>query len=44
MFLLWSFFLIHIILEVRSPNFWLGTMIAPIAMLTHVFATLGIPK
>nr|AND47956.1 protein involved in cytochrome c biogenesis [Sphagnum aongstroemii] len=44
MFLSWSFSLIHIILEVRSPNFWLGTITAPSAMLTHAFATLGIPK
>jgi ABC-type transport system involved in cytochrome c biogenesis permease subunit len=44
MFLSWSFSLIHIILEVWSPNFWLGTIIAPSAMLTHAFATLDIPK
>jgi hypothetical protein len=44
MFLSWSFSLIHIILEVQSPDFWLGTIIAPNALLTHVFATLDIPK
>jgi len=44
MFLSWSFSLIHIILEVRSPIFWLGTITALSAMLTHAFATLGIPK
>jgi hypothetical protein len=44
MFLSWSFSLIHIILKVQSPNFWLGTITAPSAMLTHAFATLGIPK
>jgi hypothetical protein len=31
-------------LEVRSPIFWLGTITALSAMLTHAFATLGIPK
>nr|YP_009531801.1 heme attachment to plastid cytochrome c [Leiosporoceros dussii]AXZ70875.1 heme attachment to plastid cytochrome c [Leiosporoceros dussii] len=43
MFLSWSFSLIHIVSEIRSRNDWLGIITAPIAMLTHGFATLGLP-
>ena len=44
MFLSWSLSLIHIILEVQNQNDWIGIITAPSAMLTHAFATLGIPK
>ncbi|KAG6540012.1 hypothetical protein Mapa_018594 [Marchantia paleacea] len=44
MFLSWSFTLIHLILENKSKNTWLGIITAPSAMLTHGFATLSLPK
>nr|QYB18678.1 cytochrome c biogenesis protein CcsA [Conocephalum conicum]QYB18765.1 cytochrome c biogenesis protein CcsA [Conocephalum conicum] len=44
MFLSWSFTLIHLILENKSQNTWLGIITAPSAMLTHGFATLSLPK
>eukprot|EP01018_Ginkgo_biloba_P040883 Gb_33050 [translate_table: standard] len=45
MFLSWSSSVIHIVLEVRSQNNrWLGAITAPSAMLTHGFATLGLPE
>nr|WIA67779.1 cytochrome c heme attachment protein [Apopellia endiviifolia] len=44
MFLSWSLTLIHLILENRSRNNWLGIITAPSAMFAHGFATLGIPK
>nr|AEQ37170.1 cytochrome c biogenesis protein [Ginkgo biloba] len=45
MFLSWSSSVIHIVLEVRSQNIrWLGAITAPSAMLTHGFATLGLPE
>nr|BDD17434.1 putative cytochrome-c synthesis associated protein [Takakia lepidozioides] len=44
MFLSWSLSLIHTILEVQNKSDWLGIITAPSAMLTHAFATLGIPK
>nr|YP_008965083.1 cytochrome c biogenesis protein [Agathis dammara]BAK86756.1 cytochrome c biogenesis protein [Agathis dammara]BAO19767.1 cytochrome c biogenesis protein [Agathis dammara]BCK52040.1 cytochrome c biogenesis protein [Agathis dammara] len=44
MFLSWSSSVIHIVLEVRSQDSrWLGAITAPCAMLTHGFATLGLP-
>nr|QYB22064.1 cytochrome c heme attachment protein [Phyllocladus trichomanoides]BBF91078.1 cytochrome c biogenesis protein [Phyllocladus aspleniifolius] len=45
MFLSWSSSLIHILIEVRSQNTrWLGAITATSAMLTHGFATLGLPE
>nr|QNH93668.1 cytochrome c heme attachment protein [Christensenia aesculifolia] len=45
MFLSWSLSLLHINLELKSrKNYWLGAITAPSAMLTHSFATLGLPK
>nr|YP_009032870.1 cytochrome c heme attachment protein [Osmundastrum cinnamomeum]AHA59603.1 cytochrome c heme attachment protein [Osmundastrum cinnamomeum] len=44
MFLSWSFSLLHIILGLRNQNDWLGAVTAPGAMLTHGFATLGLPE
>lgn len=44
MFLSWSFTLIHLILENKSQNTWLGIITAPSAMLAHGFATLSLPK
>nr|YP_009973907.1 cytochrome c heme attachment protein [Danaea sellowiana]QNH93758.1 cytochrome c heme attachment protein [Danaea sellowiana] len=45
MFLSWSLSLLHINLELKSQNNdWLGVITAPSAMLTHSFATLGLPK
>lgn len=45
MFLSWSSSVIHIVLEVRSQkNRGLGAITAPSAMLTHGFATSGLPK
>nr|YP_009863104.1 putative cytochrome-c synthesis associated protein [Anthoceros agrestis]QKD76559.1 putative cytochrome-c synthesis associated protein [Anthoceros agrestis] len=43
MFLSWSFCLIHIVSEIGSKNDWLGIIIVLIAMLTHGFATVGLP-
>nr|YP_011031979.1 cytochrome c heme attachment protein [Huperzia kunmingensis]WRB01177.1 cytochrome c heme attachment protein [Huperzia kunmingensis]WRB01264.1 cytochrome c heme attachment protein [Huperzia selago] len=50
MFLSWSLCLIHIIVENsiivgnKSKINWLGTITVPSAMLTHGFATLGLPR
>lgn len=45
MFLSWSSSVFHILLEVRNPDDrWLGAITAPSAMLTHGFATLGLPE
>nr|YP_009240191.1 heme attachment to plastid cytochrome c [Sciadopitys verticillata]AMO00704.1 heme attachment to plastid cytochrome c [Sciadopitys verticillata]BAK86703.1 cytochrome c biogenesis protein [Sciadopitys verticillata]BAW34610.1 cytochrome c biogenesis protein [Sciadopitys verticillata]BCK60779.1 cytochrome c biogenesis protein [Sciadopitys verticillata] len=45
MFLSWSSSVIHILLEVRNQDTrWLGAITAPSAMLTHGFATLGLPE
>ena len=45
MFLSWSSSVFHIVLEVRSrDDRWLGAITAPSAMLTHGFATLGLPE
>nr|YP_007474858.1 cytochrome c biogenesis protein [Taxus mairei]YP_009388064.1 cytochrome c biogenesis protein [Taxus baccata]YP_009576049.1 cytochrome c biogenesis protein [Taxus wallichiana]YP_009578219.1 cytochrome c biogenesis protein [Taxus phytonii]YP_009578465.1 cytochrome c biogenesis protein [Taxus cuspidata]YP_009578547.1 cytochrome c biogenesis protein [Taxus canadensis]YP_009578711.1 cytochrome c biogenesis protein [Taxus calcicola]YP_010744325.1 cytochrome c biogenesis protein [Taxus wallichia len=44
MFLSWSSCIIHIIIVVRGQDtWWLGAITAPSAMLTHGFATLGLP-
>nr|YP_009667777.1 CcsA [Schistochila macrodonta]QCW58552.1 CcsA [Schistochila macrodonta] len=43
MFLSWGLTLTHLILENRSKNSWLAVITAPSAMLTHGFATLGLP-
>nr|BBF90980.1 cytochrome c biogenesis protein [Lepidothamnus intermedius] len=44
MFLSWSSSLIHILIEVRGQDTrWLGAITATSAMLTHGFATLGLP-
>nr|YP_009667943.1 CcsA [Radula japonica]QCW58718.1 CcsA [Radula japonica] len=44
MFLSWSLTVIHLSLENKSNNNWLGIITAPSAMLTHGFATLGLPQ
>nr|YP_009700993.1 cytochrome c heme attachment protein [Manoao colensoi]QEQ14199.1 cytochrome c heme attachment protein [Manoao colensoi] len=45
MFLSWSSSLIHILIEVRGQyTRWLGVITATSAMLTHGFATLGLPE
>nr|YP_009427086.1 cytochrome c heme attachment protein [Macrothelypteris torresiana]ASU95729.1 cytochrome c heme attachment protein [Macrothelypteris torresiana]QBA55992.1 cytochrome c heme attachment protein [Macrothelypteris torresiana] len=44
MFPSWSFSLSYVILEVRNQNGLSGAIIAPGAMLTHAFATLGLPE
>nr|QJQ36562.1 cytochrome c heme attachment protein [Pyrrosia lingua]QJQ36738.1 cytochrome c heme attachment protein [Pyrrosia lingua]QJQ36826.1 cytochrome c heme attachment protein [Pyrrosia lingua] len=44
MFLSWSFSLLHVILEFRNQNGLSGPITAPSAMLTHAFATLGLPE
>nr|YP_010518266.1 cytochrome c heme attachment protein [Dryopteris deparioides]UXN84584.1 cytochrome c heme attachment protein [Dryopteris deparioides] len=44
MFLSWSFSLSYIMLEVRNQNGLSGAITAPSAMLTHAFATLGLPE
>nr|YP_008082458.1 cytochrome c heme attachment protein [Taiwania flousiana]AGL11304.1 cytochrome c heme attachment protein [Taiwania flousiana]AVR43494.1 cytochrome c heme attachment protein [Taiwania cryptomerioides] len=44
MFLSWTSSMIHIVIEVRGQDaWWLGAITAPSAMLTHGFATLGLP-
>nr|AHZ58013.1 heme attachment to plastid cytochrome c [Dicksonia squarrosa] len=43
MFLSWSFSLSYIILKVGNRNDWSGAVTAPGAMLTHAFATSGLP-
>nr|YP_010395730.1 cytochrome c heme attachment protein [Cyathea lepifera]QKV46602.1 cytochrome c heme attachment protein [Cyathea lepifera]UQJ73805.1 cytochrome c heme attachment protein [Cyathea lepifera] len=43
MFLSWSFSLSYIILKIRHQNEWSGAVTAPGAMLTHAFATSGLP-
>lgn len=44
MFLSWGLTLIHLIVESKSKNSWLGIITAPSAMLAHGFATLGLPR
>lgn len=44
MFPSWSFSLLYVILEVRNQNGLSGAITAPGAMLTHAFATLGLPE
>nr|YP_010117384.1 cytochrome c heme attachment protein [Microsorum cuspidatum]QPM99651.1 cytochrome c heme attachment protein [Microsorum cuspidatum] len=44
MFLSWSFSLLYVILEFKNQNRLSGTIIAPGAVLTHAFATLGLPE
>nr|YP_009774249.1 cytochrome c biogenesis protein [Pyrrosia subfurfuracea]QIZ74859.1 cytochrome c biogenesis protein [Pyrrosia subfurfuracea] len=44
MFLSWSFSLLYVILEFRNQNGLSGPITAPSAMLTHAFATLGLPE
>uniref|UniRef100_A0AB39U2W2 Cytochrome c biogenesis protein CcsA n=1 Tax=Ophioglossum hongii TaxID=3238578 RepID=A0AB39U2W2_9MONI len=44
MFLSWSLSLLNLFLNHREQNAWLSAIIAPSAMLTHSFATLGLPK
>nr|QXO90698.1 cytochrome c heme attachment protein [Pyrrosia assimilis] len=44
MFISWSFSLLHVILEFRNQNGLSGQITAPSAMLTHAFATLGLPE
>lgn len=43
-FLSWCLCLIHLVVEFQYQNEWIGVITAPSAMLTHAFATLGIPK
>nr|BCB64050.1 cytochrome c biogenesis protein [Chamaecyparis obtusa var. formosana]BCB64133.1 cytochrome c biogenesis protein [Chamaecyparis obtusa var. formosana]BCB64216.1 cytochrome c biogenesis protein [Chamaecyparis obtusa var. formosana]BCB64299.1 cytochrome c biogenesis protein [Chamaecyparis obtusa var. formosana]BCB64382.1 cytochrome c biogenesis protein [Chamaecyparis obtusa var. formosana] len=44
MFLSWTSSMIHIVIELRGQDaWWLGAITAPSAMLTHGFATLGLP-
>nr|YP_010038625.1 cytochrome c heme attachment protein [Drynaria acuminata]QOY24976.1 cytochrome c heme attachment protein [Drynaria acuminata] len=44
MFPSWSFSLLYVILEFRNQNGLSGAITAPGAMLTHAFATLGLPE
>nr|YP_007374845.1 cytochrome c biogenesis protein ccsA [Ophioglossum californicum]AGC26758.1 cytochrome c biogenesis protein ccsA [Ophioglossum californicum]QXF60131.1 cytochrome c biogenesis protein [Ophioglossum vulgatum] len=44
MFLSWSVSLLNILLGHRDENVWVGAIIAPSAMLTQGFATLGLPE
>nr|YP_009427701.1 cytochrome c heme attachment protein [Woodsia polystichoides]ASU96344.1 cytochrome c heme attachment protein [Woodsia polystichoides] len=44
MFLSWSFSFLYVISEVKNQNGFSGAITAPGAMLTHVFATLGLPE
>nr|QKV47149.1 cytochrome c heme attachment protein [Tectaria decurrens] len=44
MFPSWSFSLLYIILEFKNQNGLSGAIAAPGAMLTHAFATLGLPE
>nr|YP_009426125.1 cytochrome c heme attachment protein [Diplaziopsis cavaleriana]ASU94765.1 cytochrome c heme attachment protein [Diplaziopsis cavaleriana] len=44
MFPSWSFSLLYVISEVRNQNGLSGAITAPGAMLTHAFATLGLPE
>nr|YP_010317230.1 Cytochrome c biogenesis protein CcsA [Juniperus seravschanica]YP_010426886.1 cytochrome c heme attachment protein [Juniperus gaussenii]YP_010427050.1 cytochrome c heme attachment protein [Juniperus procumbens]QZI85452.1 cytochrome c biogenesis protein [Juniperus chinensis]UNB14503.1 cytochrome c heme attachment protein [Juniperus seravschanica]USN89726.1 cytochrome c heme attachment protein [Juniperus gaussenii]USN89890.1 cytochrome c heme attachment protein [Juniperus procumbens]WAL05780 len=44
MFLSWTSSMIHIVIQLRGQYaWWLGAITAPSAMLTHGFATLGLP-
>nr|YP_009117444.1 cytochrome c heme attachment protein [Cupressus sempervirens]AJE70987.1 cytochrome c heme attachment protein [Cupressus sempervirens] len=44
MFLSWTSSMIHIVIQIRGQYaWWLGAITAPSAMLTHGFATLGLP-
>nr|QYB21963.1 cytochrome c heme attachment protein [Papuacedrus papuana] len=44
MFLSWTSSMIHIVIELRGQDaWWLGAITAPSAMVTHGFATLGLP-
>jgi ABC-type transport system involved in cytochrome c biogenesis permease subunit len=45
MFLSWISSMLHIVLEVQNrDDRWLGAITAPSAMLTHGFASLGLPE
>nr|YP_009691239.1 cytochrome c heme attachment protein [Davallia solida var. fejeensis]QEG58019.1 cytochrome c heme attachment protein [Davallia solida var. fejeensis] len=44
MFPSWSFSLLYVLLEFKNQNGLSGAIIAPSAMLTHAFATLGLPE
>nr|YP_009690972.1 cytochrome c heme attachment protein [Pecluma dulcis]QEG57752.1 cytochrome c heme attachment protein [Pecluma dulcis] len=44
MFPSWSFCLLYVILEFKNQNGLSGALTAPGAMLTHAFATLGLPE
>nr|AWL21488.1 heme attachment to plastid cytochrome c [Pilularia americana] len=44
MFLSWSFSLFYITTKVGNSNEWSGAVVAPGAMLTHAFATSGLPE
>nr|WGO58974.1 cytochrome c biogenesis protein [Aneura pinguis]WGO59060.1 cytochrome c biogenesis protein [Aneura pinguis]WGO60694.1 cytochrome c biogenesis protein [Aneura pinguis] len=44
MFLSWNSTLIHLVLVGRGRDGWAGIVTAPGAMLTHGFATLGLPE
>nr|YP_009427613.1 cytochrome c heme attachment protein [Woodsia macrochlaena]ASU96256.1 cytochrome c heme attachment protein [Woodsia macrochlaena] len=44
MFLSWSFSFLYVISEVKNQNGLSGAITAPGAMLTHAFATLGLPE
>nr|YP_009690884.1 cytochrome c heme attachment protein [Oleandra articulata]QEG57664.1 cytochrome c heme attachment protein [Oleandra articulata] len=44
MFPSWSFSLLYVILEFKNQNGLSGAITAPGAMLTHAFATLGLPE
>lgn len=45
MFLSWTSSMIHIVIQLRGQYaWWLGAITAPSAMLTHGFATLGLPE
>nr|YP_005352997.1 cytochrome c heme attachment protein [Mankyua chejuensis]ADZ48029.1 cytochrome c heme attachment protein [Mankyua chejuensis]AJJ48660.1 cytochrome c biogenesis protein [Mankyua chejuensis] len=43
-FLSWSLSSINLFLDRRDQNGWIGTIIVPSAVLTHGFATLGLPN
>lgn len=44
MFPSWSFSLLYVLLEFKNQNGLSGAITAPSAMLTHAFATLGLPE
>ena len=43
-FLSWAFTTIHLILEKKTQNFFLGSMTSPSALLVNAFATFSLPK